>query len=198
MDGIYHQGVHIMSARDEVIQGGKELDQLLQRLPSKMQKNINRGGLRAGAAVALKAVKARIPVDKGDLRDSARITTRAKGATVSASVKVGNAKAYYAHFVEFGTRPHLVQVSAVDRGINRRTGKQISVTTVNRRRSLNIGGVLVGPFVQHPGAKPHPFMRSAIDAVFPEVIRAVTDKIRQRLTKEGLNVPEALPSEPDE
>jgi HK97 gp10 family phage protein len=184
-----------MTARDQVVQGGRELDQLLQTLPGKMQKNINRGGLRAGAVVALDAVKSRIPVDQGDLRDSARITTRAKGATVSASVKVGNAKAYYARFVEFGTRPHLVQVSAQDRGINRRTGKQISVTTVNRQRTLNIGGVLVGPSVQHPGAKPHPFMRPAIDAVFPEVIKAVTDKIRQRLTKEGLIVPEALPPE---
>jgi HK97 gp10 family phage protein len=183
------------TTRDEVVSGGRELDDLLQTLPVKMEKNINRSGLQAGAKVFLDAVKQRIPVDKGDLRKTARISSRAKGGQVSASVKVGGkykgVDAYYAKFVEFGTRPHLVKVDPRDRGTNRRTGRDISLTTINRQQrvlgSLNIGGSFVGPSVMHSGARPKPFMRPAVDAAFPEAIQAVTKKIRERLSKQGLN-----------
>lgn len=187
-----------MSTRDDVIQGGRQLDELLQTLPTKMEKNILRAGMRAGAAVLLPEVKQRIPVDKGALARSARITTRAKKGAVSASVKVGNREAWYARLVEYGTKPHLIQVSDADRGINRKTGKRISMTTINRQRSLLIGGTLVGPSVEHPGSRPQPFMRPASDAALPAALRAVTDKIRERLTKQGLNTPPALPTDPEE
>lgn len=184
-----------MSVRNEVIQGGAELDTFLQTLPGKMQKNVNRTGLRAGAAVLLPEVKQRIPVDQGDLRNSARITSRAKGATVSASVKVGNTKAWYAHLVEYGTKPHYIKVSDEDRGPGRGIGRRgtagrretlASIRTVNRR-VLQIGANFVGPSVHHPGTKGQAFMRPAIDEKFPEVVAAVAAKIRERLTKQGLN-----------
>lgn len=189
-----------MSTRDEAITGGRELDELLKTLPEKMQKNINRAGLRAGAVVLREEVKRNVPVESGDLRNSVRITSRIRntdvsatlgaGAQVSVSVKAGNSIAYYARFVEYGTRPHLVQVDDRDRGINRRTGRQISVTTVNRqRRSLQIGSNLIGPSVQHNGARPKPFMRPAVDAALPRAILAITAKIRELLAKRGLNTP---------
>lgn len=188
-----------MPARDENILGGRELDELLQTLPGKMQKNINRAGLRAGAVVLRDEAKRNVPVASGDLRNSVRVTSRARGAEVSVSVKAGNRIAYYARFVEYGTREHLVQVSDQDRGINRRTGRQISLTTINRqRRSLAIGGNLIGPSVQHPGARPKPFMRPAVDSALPRAIEAITAKIRERLTKEGLNAPAPLPADPEE
>ncbi|KAK1548196.1 hypothetical protein Q3G72_008540 [Acer saccharum] len=142
-----------------------------------MQKNINRAALRAGAATLLPEVKSRIPVATGALRDSARITTRAKGATVSASVKVGNRTAWYSHLVEYGTRPH--------------------VERPRRDHAMRFGGVTVRE-VHHPGIAPHPFMRPAIDQAFPAVIDSVTKKIRERLTKAGLNAPAPLPSDPSE
>lgn len=167
-----------MSTRDETIVGGRELDDLLQTLPAKLQKNINRAALRAGAAALLPEVKQRIPVDSGALRDSARITTRARGATVSASVKVGNSVAWYSHLVEYGTQAHTERPR-------------------NRDGAMQFGGLTVRE-VDHPGTRPQPFMRPAIDQAFPTVIRAVTDKIRQRLTKQGLNAPAQLPSDPEE
>jgi HK97 gp10 family phage protein len=166
-----------MSARNEVIVGGRELDDLLRTLPPKMHKNINRAGLRAGAAVYLDEVRQRIPKDSGQLAASARITTRAKGDTVSASVKVGNFVAWYAHLVEFGTRPHVIKAKPGG--------------------ALRFGSVEVRA-VHHPGTAAHPFMRPTADAKFGEVVRAVTNKIRQRLTKQGLNVPPAMPSDPSE
>lgn len=206
MDRIYDKGVQLMSTRNEVISGGRELQELLETLPGKMQKNINRAGLRAGAAVLLPAVKQNIPVYHGDLRDSARITTRAKGSGVSASVKVGNKKAWYANLVEHGTRPHYIKVSDEDRGPGRGIGRRgtaarretlASIRTVNRR-VLQIGANFVGPSVHHPGSRPHPFARPAIDEKLPEVLDAVTKKIRERLTKQGLNNPAPLPQDPAE
>jgi HK97 gp10 family phage protein len=165
-----------MSTRDETIVGGRQLDDLLQTLPAKMQKNINRSALRAGAATLLPEVKSRIPVDSGQLQASARITTRAKGATVSASVKVGNFVAWYAHLVEYGTQSHVERA---------------------RDGAMQFSGVTVRE-VNHPGTRPQPFMRPAIDHAFPQVIAAVTAKIRQRLNQQGLNVPDTLPSDPQE
>lgn len=167
-----------MSTRDQTIVGGAQLDDLLQTLPAKLQKNINRSALRAGAAVLLPEVQQRIPVDSGQLRASARITTRARGATVSASVKVGNFVAWYAHLVEYGTQAHIERP--------RETGG-----------AMQFGGVTTRE-VNHPGTRPQPFMRPAIDQRFPEVVQAVTNKIRERLTKQGLNVPPAMPSDPEE
>lgn len=195
-----------MSTRDEVIGGGRELQELLDTLPGKMQKNINRAALRAGAAVLLPAVKQNIPVDQGDLRDSARVTSRAKGAEVSASVKVGNKKAWYARLVEYGTKPHYIKVSDADRGPGRGIGRRgtaarretlASIRTVNRR-VLQIGANFVGPSVHHPGIRPQPFMRPAIDEKLPEVLQAVTKKIRERLSKQGLNTPAPTPADPIE
>lgn len=166
-----------MSAQDEVIVGGRELDDLLRTLPAKMHKNINRAGLRAGAAVYLDEVKQRIPKDSGQLAASARITTRAKGDQVSASVKVGNFVAWYAHLVEFGTRPHAIKAQP--------------------GHAMRFGSVEVRS-VNHPGTTAHPFMRPTADAKFGAAVQAVTAKIRQRLTKQGLNVPAPMPSDPEE
>lgn len=191
-----------MSTTDHGIEGGRELDDLLRTLPEKMQKNVNRAGLRAGAVVLLDQVKQNIPVKSGNLRKTARISSRAKNGAVSVSVKAGGKvkgiDAWYARLVEFGTRPHLVQVSEKDRGINGRTGRAVSVTTVNRRRSLMIGTTLVGPSVQHPGSRARPFMRPAIDAKLPEALKAITAKIRERLSKQGLNTPAPIPVDPEE
>lgn len=185
---------------EQTITGGRELDQLLQTLPTKMQKNINRAGLRAGAVVLREEVRNNVPVQSGDLRKSIRITSRARGADVSVSVKAGDSVAYYARFVEFGTRPHLIKVDDRDRGINRRTGNRLSITTINRqqRRSLAIGGTLVGPSVMHGGARPQPFMRPAVDSALPRAIEAITAKIRERLSRQGLDSPAPVPSDPEQ
>lgn len=167
-----------MSANDTNIRGGRELDQLLQTLPAKMEKNINRAGLRAGAAVLLAEVKQNIPVASGALRDSARITSRARGGSVSVSVKVGSFNAWYAHLVEFGTRPHVI-------------------TPKNPGGALQFGGITTRS-AQHPGSRARPFMRPALDTKLPEAIDAITKKIRERLSKQGLDVPAPAPMDPEE
>lgn len=166
-----------MASRDEVIAGGRELDRLLQTLPVKVERNILRGALRSGAVPLRDDVKRRAPIDSGQLRESVRITSRARKGQVSASVKVGNFVAWYAHLVEFGTRPHVIKA---------RLGG-----------ALGIGGKAVRQ-VTHPGIQGKPFIRPAADATTPEAIREVTKYIRKRLTKEGLDAPDNAPRDPEE
>lgn len=163
-----------MTAQTEVL-GTRELADFMETLPGKIQKNAQRTALRAGAKVVLDEVKQRIPVASGELLASARITSRAKGADVSASVKVGNAKAWYAHLVEFGTRPHKISAPPGS--------------------ALNVNGTVTRS-VDHPGIQGRPFMRPAADVSFVPAIEAYKVALRKRLTKQGLNTP--APAGPSE
>lgn len=155
------------------LKGGKELQQLLDQLPAKIEANILRGGLRAGAKVLLNAVKESAPVDSGDLKASVRISTALKNGQVSVFVKVGNQKAWYAHIVEFGAAPHEMRSR---RANYEKTGDYRGLTVVDRL---------------HPGARPNPFVRSAYDANEQQAVDAAVDYMRNRLkTKHGLETPD--------
>lgn len=174
-------------ADDRNIIGGRELDAMLQSLAPKIEKNIMRSALRAGAAVIAKEVKANAPVGPtssenarlyggyaGALRDSVRVSVKVeKGGRILAAVKVGGkgkkgADAFYAHMVEFGTKPHLIKPQ--------------------NARALSIGGAPLAA-VMHPGARPRPFVRPAFAHKTQEAIEAVGAQIRKRLTAEGINTP---------
>ena len=181
-------------ADDQTIIGGRELNDFLQQLPVKVERNIMRGALRAGANVYKRLVQARVPVVHGVLRKSVRVSTRSKRGTVTASVKIGGSMAYYAHMVEFGTKPHLIKVQESERSINYRLTRKrgrltyASMRTVNRN-VLQIGNRFVGPTVKHPGAQPQQFARPSFDEGVNPVLEEVKNYIRGRLTKEGINVP---------
>ena len=153
---------------DTNILGGRQLDDLLKTLAPKVEKNIMRSALRAGGVVYRNKVMEGVPVHLGELKKTVRVATGSKGGVVTASVKVGSKKAWYGPLVEFGTRPHKIKPK--------------------NARALEIGGAVVRE-VDHPGATPHPFMRPAADASHAAAVAAVAAKIRQRLTKMGLDVP---------
>jgi len=153
---------------DQSIFGGRELDAFLQQLPVKTERNILRAALRAGANEFGKDMKANVPVDEGDLKASIRTTTRTKKGTVYAAVKVGGRRAPHAHLVEFGTAAHKIRA------------KKDSALVVN--------GNAVSE-VDHPGARAQPFARPAFDTGAAPALTAVGAKIRERLTKENINVP---------
>lgn len=153
---------------DETIGGGRELDAFLQQLPVKVEKNILRAAMRAGGNVFKRGAKQRVPVDEGDLQRSIRITTRTKKGTVYAYVKAGGRRAPHAHLVEFGTKAHKI--------------------VAKKDGALAFGAQVVSE-VDHPGAKPHPFMRPTFDGEAVSAIAATGAKIRERLTLEGINAP---------
>lgn len=167
------------------IKGLSELERALEQLPAKLARNVVRGGLRAGAVILRDAAKSLVPVAKpspenvlhhggyaGALRDSIRVSTRIEGTKVTAKVSVGGTKksgadTYYALWVEMGTRPHVI-------------------TPLNGG-ALMIGGRAVA-HVMHPGARPHPFMRPAMDSQAAAAVLAVANYIKETLaTKHGLD-----------
>lgn len=177
----------LLESRDVNVRGLSELAKFLDELPDRLQQNVLRGSLRAGAQVVRAEVKRTAPVAPpsaqaagkyglypGALRDSVRVSTFTKGGVVTASVKVGGkikggADVYYASWVEHGTRAHAI------------TAKGASPAKV-----LKIGGGFAIQ-VNHPGARPRPFMRPALDTRAGAAVVAAGEYMKTRLaTKHGL------------
>lgn len=170
------------------VRGLSELQAFLDQLPAKIERNVLRGALRAGAKPVLEAAKAKAPVAppsaknervyglrEGALRESLRISVKVRGGKVTASVKAGGGKkgdVYYARFVEYGTRPHTIK--ARDGG------------------ALSFGGGFLRS-VEHPGARPRPFLRPALDTRAADAVVAAGEYIKNRLaTKHGLDTADII------
>lgn len=165
------------------IKGLQEIKAFLDELPVKMQNNIMRGALRAGARPIAMEAKARVAKKSLTLARSIRYnTTKDKGRLkVMAYVRAGGKGregkrlgAFYAHMVEFGTQPHVIKAKANNpRGLFGRGIKQVN----------------------HPGTRAQPYMRPAMDYRQMDALRAMRDYIYKRLTKTGLEVPAPDPAE---
>jgi HK97 gp10 family phage protein len=149
------------------VNGLKELQQQLNRLPAQLEAQVMRAGMRAGGKVFEAEIKAKIPVVRrsdgtaGQLRDSVRTTTTSKGGVVAAHVRMGNAKAWYARLIEFsGAAPHEIRPKG--------------------HKSLLIAGIL-RRVVHHPGFAPRPIMRPAMDSRAGAAVVAVGEYVRKRL-----------------
>jgi HK97 gp10 family phage protein len=175
-------------ASEVYVKGLRELQKLLDELPVKLETNVMRGGLRAGAKLILQQAKANAPKGQtasenerfyggyaGALRDSIRLGTRLRGAWIMARVIVGGKSAaghkadvWYAHLIEFtGAKPHTI--------------------TAKHKKGLTFGGLFFQS-VHHPGMKAHPFLRPALDGMASAAVVASGEYIKKRLTtKEGLD-----------
>jgi len=170
-------------ARELHISGLAELDAALKALPTKVEVNVMRGALRAGHKTIADLARAKLAangsVDTGALRDSIRIgrlkTKSKKFGWLRYDLIAGDATAWYAHLVEYGTASYY-------------TGKGKSVRKPyeikpRKRASLFIAG-LMRETVTHPGAHPKPFMRPALDEGAQPAFQAVADYVRSRLPRE--------------
>lgn len=155
------------------VKGLKELQRTLRKLPRATGRAAVRRALKKGARPVLDEARRLVPAKTGQLRDS--LTTRsAGGGREGVAIRVGPSgpAARYAHLVEFGTAPHVIRA--------------------RHARSLAIGPVLVGKAVQHPGARPRPFLRPALDAKQGEAARETgralaveVEKTARRFAKRG-------------
>lgn len=160
---------------DAHIKGLAELQRALDTLPAKVEANIMRGAMRAGANVIKDEAKMQAPRDSGLLASSIRTAVSLRRGTVTASVKAGGrgkkgqGTAWYARLVEIGTKAHIIAAPPGS--------------------ALNVSGTVVRS-VQHPGAKAHPFLRPAMDNKARAAVEAVREYIRRRLSsKHGIDVP---------
>jgi HK97 gp10 family phage protein len=177
------------------VSGLDELKRTLADLPRKIQRNIMRSAVRAGATVIADEARRLVPVRFGQLKHSIRIKAGLTKTGAIATVSVGSrdkvfrkgrptkspykrltaegavqySAAYYAHFVEFGTKPHAIKAK--------------------RAKALTVPGSFArAPFrksVMHPGAKANPFMRTAASSKAQAALQAAVDYAIERIN--GLN-----------
>lgn len=173
------------------VKGLAALQRMLDELPPKLEGNIMRGALRAGMKIVKPVAASNVRSVSGELAAGLKISTRRRRGRVTASLKTKGDHGFVGRMVEFGTKAHFISVQASERGINRRTGQIVSMRTVNRN-VLRIGANFVGPTVHHPGARPRPFLRPALDGQAGAAIVEMAEYIKRRLTKEGLDTSEIM------
>lgn len=171
---------------DVQIKGLAELNAALQQLPSKIEANIMRGAIRAGAKVIAKEARENVHNVSGLLAGSVRfgakldkVEGKVQGyVRAGGRAKKGKHSAFYAAMVENGTAAHVIKAKAPN-------------------RMLAVGVAKV----EHPGSRKAPFMRPAMDQHHSAALEAVREYIRNRLsTKHGIEVPAPVDpdAEPDE
>lgn len=154
------------------VTGLAELQKFLDELPAKMEKNIMRGALRAGMNVVKPIAQGSVHAVSGKLAAGLKVGTRVRRGTVIASLKATGEHRAIAHLVEHGTTAHTI--------------------TAKNRKELSFGGLFFQS-VQHPGARPRPFMRPALDSESQRAVVASGEYIKERLaTKEGLDTSAVL------
>jgi hypothetical protein len=154
------------------VKGMSQLEAFLDQLPAKLEKNVMRGGLRAGVKMLAAAAAANIAGHgHGKVAASIKVSTGGSGGMVYAKVKAGVGfgkkgapPANLPIWLEYGTRPH--------------------TTTAKNRKGLTIGGLFFQS-VKHPGARPVAFMRPALDVAGAQAVVATAEYIKQRLATAG-------------
>lgn len=164
---------------DISVRGLRELEQAFESIPLRLQRNVMRAALRAGAKVVAEEAKRRAPVKSGALQKSIRIGSRLRYGVPEASIRAGGRlkdgrSAWYARIIERGAIPHEIAVRA-------------------GTASLFINGRAVGKSVQHPGVVAKPFMRPALDTRAREAVESVAALVRSRLrTQHGIDIPDPM------
>jgi HK97 gp10 family phage protein len=175
---------------DEHITGMSELLNAMDAFGPLLQKKMMRGAVRAGAKLmkdeAVRGCPVAPPTTRnakyygtraGELRDSIRISTVMRGTWVTATIKAGSGKAYYAHMVEFGTAEHLIDA---------KPGYFLAMFGSFKKRVL------------HPGATKKPFMRPALDVKSAEAISRFAANLQTRMDKQTIKDLAAMADEVDE
>ena len=176
------------------IKGGGLGKRVIAQLPDQIERKLLRGAARAGATVISDEAKARLgsrqaEIDGGGkvaLAGTIKIKISKTPTGVVAKVRPEGPGSYVLPWLEYGTAPHVI--SASDRA---RQGK--SIGRINRlakeegsSHSLVIGGKFVGEVVNHPGAKPHPFLHVSFDLKRDEAIAMAQSFINSRISPAGI------------
>lgn len=152
---------------DTHVKGLAELNAFLQDLPVKIERNVLRGSLRAGMKVVQPVAKANALKASGLYAAGLKIGTRDRGGKVMAYLKATGPHAYLGRWIEWGTRAHNIAAKGMG--------------------WLSFGGIFAKK-VAHPGTKPHPHMRPALDSQAQAAVVAAAEYMKKRLaTKHGLD-----------
>lgn len=147
-----------------------------------------RGAARAMASVG--AEEARRRCASNDVEKDIKVRSNSKKGEISASIIVQGPNAYIGRFLEYGTAPHLITVDkelrrgrSVGRINDQVKSGEVTVAGSRKKKTLTINGVPAGTSVNHPGARPLPFLRPAVDATEAEAIAAGQQHINAHLRR---------------
>jgi hypothetical protein len=163
------------------VTGKGDVRRFIAGLPADLESKVLRGAARAGGKVVADEIKARTPSDA--VRESVRIRTQlgTGRVVVKIDVKPGWARSV-GTWLEYGTDPHFITVDE-----SQRDGMSASrINKMSKAGSLVIGGKFVGTTVFHPGARPQPTFRPALDAKEDEAVAAAQAYINSRVTRNGI------------
>lgn len=170
-------------ANEISISGLKELEEVLNTLPAKIEQNVMRGAMRAGLGEIVSDAKERLTsgghVKTGALHRSVKVSFMRKSEKLGwmrGKVIAGDNKAWYAHLIEFGSGSFYA-------GSGTQSKRQPYEIKPKGRKSLFFAGVMK-ELVIHPGIKPSPFMRPAFDSKADASIKAFAAYMTKRLPKE--------------
>lgn len=140
------------------------------------------GAARAGGAVIRDEAKDRATSDA--VKEKIAMTVKRDGDQVIA--RIGLSKGWslaVGIWLEYGTDPHYITVDDSQR-------QGMSANRINRLKKregvLVINGQPVGKTVLHPGAKPNPFLRPALDTKEAEAVVAAQAYINSRVGPAGI------------
>lgn len=153
------------------VKGLADLQRILDSVPPGVERNILRGALRAGCTQELlPEVQANVvaagAIKAGEYITGLKVGTRARGGTVTAYVKSSGKHGFIAHWLEYGVRPHTI--------------------TARGKGWLSFGGIFAKS-VEHPGIRPRPHFRPALDRAGVPAIVAAAEYMKRRFTKESIN-----------
>jgi hypothetical protein len=162
------------------VRGRSEVKAFVEALPEKLD-GVVRGAARAGAEVIADEIRLRTHSD--EVRTNLRIRTKKDDdeIVVKIDIKPGWARSV-GIWLEYGTDPHFITVDD-----SQRDGKSAArINQLGKAGTLVIGGKPVGKTVHHPGARPYPAFRPALDVKAAEAISTAQGYINSRVSRSGI------------
>ncbi len=163
--------------------GRADVQRFFAQAPEKLTR-VLRGAARAGANVIADEASDRCV--SPEVRTAIKVATRRTDGTLRGLVQVKGPGAHIGPWLEYGTSAHFISVDD-----EQREGR--TVGRINRQakdpdasHSLVINGKFVGATVLHPGARPHPFLRVALDVKAVEARSAAQTFINSRVSSGGI------------
>lgn len=141
------------------LEGADDLEHNLAMLERETRKRIVVDGLYEGSRVT--AARVRMLMPKGDTGALLRSLDH-KRLKSSVRIRVGSKEAFYAPWLEYGTSPHVIKP--------------------RNRKALSIGGSAYAS-ANHPGIRPHPFLRRSMDETRRRVVDIAARSIRSDIDR---------------
>ncbi len=158
------------------VKGSANVKRFLSGLPKEIEVKLLRGAGRvAGKVIADDAADR---ATSQDVRENVVVKVSNRGGQVAVKVTVRPGWSYsLGVWEEWGTEPHFIKVAE-----DQRQGRSIGrINKLVREGSLVINGQFVGETVYHPGAKPAPFLRPALDIRGRDAVAAAQAYINSRI-----------------